>query len=111
VAFEASILRWLAQLRVITGAVYIVAVEASHTVAVHHALHIVISLHAVLCEVPSGKWVKEEFAQLVIFQLPKIAQALVRLGNPRAIVIFSFERLLQWLALRMALDAGVVAST
>lgn len=48
VAFEAKFLCGLAQLRVVARAMHVVAIEASHAVAVHHTLYEIVPLHAVL---------------------------------------------------------------
>ena len=47
VAVEAKIVGRLAELRVVVGAVDIVAGEAGYAAAVHHALHEIVALHAV----------------------------------------------------------------
>ena len=43
-----SCIGWLAQLRVVVGAMNIVAIEAGDAAAIHHALHEIVALHAVL---------------------------------------------------------------
>ena len=63
----------LRPLRVILGAMNIVATEACDSASVHHALHEIISLHAVLMS-SSVREVREGgLAKFVFFKLPKIA--------------------------------------
>ena len=47
-AIEAKFVRRFSQLRVVVRAMRIVAAEACDTATVHHALHEIISLHAIL---------------------------------------------------------------
>lgn len=53
----------LPQLRVIVGAVHIVARCAGHAMAVHHALNEIVALHAVFMRCPIGEMQEVGLAQ------------------------------------------------
>jgi hypothetical protein len=74
VAVEADLVAGLAELRVILGAVNVVTAEAGDAAAVHHALHEVISLHAVFVGGAIGEMREGGFAEFVFFELPVIAE-------------------------------------
>src|ERR1700691_3310092 len=74
VAFEAQLLRGLAKLRVVAGAVRVMTVGTSDSSTVHHALNEVVPLHPVLVRRTVGKIVEVGLAENVLFELPEIRQ-------------------------------------
>ena len=85
----------------------VVAGKTGDAVRVHGALHEIVALHAVLVRGAIGEMREGGFAELVFFELPEIAQVLARFITDGPIVIDAVDGLLQGLALRVALDAGV----
>ena len=71
---HAKLVRGFSQLRVIVRAMRIVATEASHPAPVHHALHEIIALHAVLVSGAVGVVRERRLAQCVFLKLPEILQ-------------------------------------
>ena len=110
VAIQANLVHRLAQLRVISGAVHVVAIEARDAAAVHHALHEIVSLHAILVRGAVGKMRESQLAQRVIFQLPVILQIQPHVIADRPVVVFPFDRIAERPPLRVALDAGVAGA-
>src|ERR1700722_9686977 len=106
VTIEAKAVGGLAQLRVIFGAVNVVATEAGDAAAVHHALHEIISLHAIFVRGAVGEMGEGGFAESVFLKLPIILQIQARVIADGPVVIFAFDRIGQRAALRVALDAG-----
>ena len=109
VAIQANLIRRLAQLRIIVGAMHIVARSAGNTMPVHHALRKVVALHPVLVCSAVGKEVESGLTQLAVFQLPVVLQPQADVVTDRPIVIFPIDRVRQRLSLRVALDAGIVS--
>ena len=66
VTIEAKAVGGLAQLRVIFGAVNVVATEAGDSAAVHHALHEIVSLHAIFMCGSIGEMREAQLPQGVI---------------------------------------------
>jgi hypothetical protein len=64
----------LAELRIVVGAVDIVAGSAGHSVTVHHALHNVVALHPVLVCCAIGKVQEICLAKGDVFKLPVVRQ-------------------------------------
>jgi hypothetical protein len=75
VAIQAELVSRLSQLRVVVRAMYVVATEAGDPTAVHHALHKIISLHAILVSRAVRVMGEGRLGQRVLFELPKILQA------------------------------------
>ena len=73
VASEADLIWRQPQFRVIRRAVHVVATEAGHAAAIHHALREIIALHAVLVRRAVGKMREGRLAERVLFELPVIA--------------------------------------
>ncbi len=94
-AVETNFIYRLAQLRVIFGPMHVVAIEAGDAAPVHHTLHKIISLHAVLVRGAVGEVGKSQFAKLVIFQLPEIPQIQPNAIPNRPVIIFSLDRIAQ----------------
>ena len=108
VAIQAKFIRGFAQLRVIVRAVYVVAVKAGDAAPVHDALRKIISLHAVLVRRAVWKMREAQLAERVILELPVVPQIQARVISDRPIVIFSFDRIGERTALRVALNASVI---
>jgi hypothetical protein len=92
VTIEAELANRLAQLRVIFRAVNVMTVETRDAATIHHALHEVVALYAVL--VCGSVWVVEEirwFAEPVAFQLPIIRQLQSPVIANRPIAILAFD--------------------
>ena len=88
----------------------IVAVKACDATAVHHALHEVIALHAVLVRRAICKMSERSLAEIVLFKLPIILEVESDMEADRPVVIFSFDGTGERASLRVALDAGVVGA-
>lgn len=73
-AIEAKFVRGFSQLRVVVRAMCVVAAEARDAATVHHALHEIISLHAILVGGAVGIMREGRVAECMFFQLPKVAQ-------------------------------------
>jgi len=54
-AVEANLIGWLPELRIIAGAVDVMARKAGYPVAIHDTLHKIIALHPVLVRGAVGK--------------------------------------------------------
>jgi hypothetical protein len=108
VAIEAQNIDGLEQVGVVSGSVHIVATEAGHATGIHHAIHEIITLHSILVAGTVGEMGKGCLAELVVFELPVILKIQANLKTHRPIVIFPFDLVLQWAALRMALHADIV---
>ncbi len=61
-------------MRIIFGAVDIVAAEAGDAAPVHYTLHEIVALHAVFVRGAIGEVCEGGLAESVLFQLPKIAE-------------------------------------
>src|SRR5580698_2309414 len=107
VTIETEFVGGLPQLRIVIGAVNVVATEAGHSSPIHYALHEIISLHTVLVRSAVGEMRKGLIAEFVFFELPEIAKIQANAVANRPIEIPSFHRIFQWATLRMAADAGV----
>ena len=77
---------------------------------VHDALDEVVALHPVLVGGAVGEVREGRFAEFVIFESPEILEVLPDLESYRPVVVVSFDRVLQRLSLRMALNADVVGA-
>jgi hypothetical protein len=93
VAVEANLINWLSQLRVVVRAVHVVAIEAGYAAAIHHALHKIITLHAVFVRRAVCKMREALFAEFVIFELPEIREILTYMVADGPVVITSFHRI------------------
>ncbi len=72
-AVQAKPVGGLAKLRVIIGAMNVVAGEAGNAAAVHEALHEIVALHAVFVGGAIGEMGEGGLAERVVFELPEIA--------------------------------------
>ncbi len=88
-AFQAHYVRRLQQVRIVFGAMHIVATEAAHAVRVHLAGNEVVALHPVLVRRSVREMRERLLAELVLFQLPEILQILARLEADRPVVILA----------------------
>ena len=107
-AVEAQRIAGLAHHGDVVPAMRIVTTEAGDAAGIHQTVDEVVSLHAVLVPGPVREMGEGGLAELVLFELPVIRQPLADIEAHRPIVILSRDRILQWLALGVALDAGVV---
>ena len=73
-AVETKFVDGLAKLGVVLRAVYIVAIEASDSAPVHHALHEIIALHAVLVSGAIREVREGCLTKFVLFERPKVCQ-------------------------------------
>src|SRR5215510_15042285 len=109
-AREAKLVRRLDEVRVVTGAMDIMAAEAGDAAPIHEALHEIISLHAILVTGAFREMRETRLAELVFLQFPVIFQIQPLMKPDRPVVVLSLDRILQRLSLRMALDAGVAGA-
>jgi hypothetical protein len=107
---KAELGRGLDQVRIVSRSMNIVATKARDATTVHHALHEIIPLHPVLVTSAVGKMHECCFAQLVLLEPPKIPQVQSLLETNGPIVILALNGILQWLSLRVALNAHVVVA-
>src|SRR6266404_6141791 len=87
---------------------HVVATEAGDPPPVHHALHEVIPLHAILMRCAVRKVRKGQLPQTVLLQLPEILQMQPRAKADGPIIVFSLDRTAWRASLRMALNTSVV---
>ena len=73
-AVKAQHVSGFAQLRVVVRAMHVVTAEARHPAAVHHALHKIISLHAIFVRRALREVREGGLAKRMVFQLPEITQ-------------------------------------
>src|SRR6185503_19141677 len=88
----------------------IMAAETGHAVLVHRALDEIIPLHPVLVRGAVREMRERRLAEFVLLELPVIFQVAAHLKTNRPVVILTGDRILQWLALRVALDARVAGA-
>ena len=107
-AIQTKLVGWLSELRVISGAVSVVTIEACDSASVHHALHEIVSLHAVLVcgSIRIMKKIRGR-AESMILELPIVPELPAHVVANRPIVILAFDRIRERLSLRMALDACI----
>jgi len=74
VALQTELVGGLAKLRVVFGAVHVVAAKTGDSAAVHDALHKIISLHAIFMGGAVGVMRKGRLAKRVLPELPEILQ-------------------------------------
>src|SRR3984893_11636824 len=85
----------------------VVATEAGDAPRVHEAVNEVVALHPILVRSPVGEMGERRLAELVIFQFPKIVQALAHVEAHGPVIGVSDTGRDQTLPLRMALYARV----
>ena len=98
-AVETKFVDGLAKLGVVLRAVYIVAIEASDSAPVHHALHEIIALHAVLMSGAVSEVRESSLAEFVLFEGPKICQLKSHTIAHRPIKVRALNRTGQWTSL------------
>ena len=105
---QAKLVGWLAELCLISGAVRVVTIETGDAAPVHHALHKIVSLHAVLVRGPIRE-VKKICGrpESMIFQLPVLSELPPYVVANRPIIVLAFNRVRERLSLRMTLDARI----
>ena len=77
----------------------IVTARAGHAVAIHHALHEVVALHAVLVCRAIREMREGGLAELVFFEVPEILQLFALLESRRPVHVLAFDRVMQRLSL------------
>src|SRR5580704_3057894 len=91
VTIEAKAVGGLAQLRIIFGAVNVVATGAGDATAIHHALHEIISLHTIFVRGAIGKMSEGGLAESVLFKFPVILQIQTGVVIDGPVVISAFD--------------------
>ena len=86
------------------------ATEAGDAAAIHHTLHEIIALHAILVRSAIRKMSEARLAELVLFELPIILEVESGVESDRPVVIFALDGIRERAALRMALDASIVGT-
>src|SRR5438477_1927545 len=84
------------------------AAEAGDTAPIHHALHEIVPLHAILVRGTVGEMCERRRAELVLLELPVVAQIPALMEPDGPVVVLAKHRVGKRLPLRMALDAGIV---
>src|SRR5215469_10198947 len=97
----------LAELRIVLGAMYIVARCAGDPAPVHHTLGKVISLHTILMSRAVGEIIESGLSQRTVLELPVIGQFEPDVIADWPVVVLPLDRLRSRLSLGMARDAGV----
>ena len=69
---HADLVRGLDELRVVSRSMHIMAIEACDVVPVHHALHEIVALHAVLVRRAVREIVKIGLPQRAVFEPPEV---------------------------------------
>ena len=95
------------ELRGLLRAMRIVAAEAGHAVLIHRALHVVVTLHAVLVSGAVRPVRSGLLAEHMLFQPPEVGQTISRLITNRPVVVETLDRIADRLALGMTLDTGI----
>ena len=108
VTIQTKVVGRLAELCLISRAVRVVTIETGDSAPVHHALHKIVSLHAILVG-GSIREVKKICGrpENMIFQLPVVSELPPYAIANRPIVILALNRVREWLSLRMTLDARI----
>src|SRR5580693_9345086 len=83
------------------------ATEAGDAACIHQTGREIVALHAVLVRRAICKMCEGGLAKLVILKLPEIVEVEAHLKPDRPIVIFSVDRIVEGLALRVTLNTGV----
>ncbi len=108
VAFETQYVGRLDQQSIVVGAVNIMATGAFHAMRVHHALDEIVALHAVFVRRAIRVMCERRLAEPVFFELPEILQLAAHVKPYGPVIIFAFNRVLERLPLRVALNTGIV---
>ncbi len=95
-------------MRVIPGAMYVVAIETGNAATIHHALNEIVALHAVLV-CGAVREIKKilRFSKSVVFQLPIVRELQSHVIANGPIVILAPDWIREWLSLRVTLDASI----
>ena len=104
---QAELIYGLSELGIVFRAVNVVTGGTTNTPLVHHALHEIVTLHAVLVRRSIGEVEKVSLAEISGFQGPIVREMSGHVIADGPVVCFSFDKLSLWLTLRVALDAGV----
>ena len=85
----------------------IVATETGDSPAVHHALHEIVALHAILVRGAVREIVKVGLVQRMVFKFPEILKLKANVIPDGPVVVPPLDRDGQRASLRMALDASI----
>ena len=99
VAGDAQVTGRFNQVRIVRRAMDVVAAEAGHTTAIHHALHEVIALHPILVSGALGEVHEIRLTELVVLELPVVSQSSALMKTDRPIVVLPEHRIRQRLSL------------
>jgi hypothetical protein len=87
--------------------VHIVATETRHAAAVRHTLDEIIALHPVFVSRSIGKMHEVGLTKPVFLEPPEILQVQALMKIDRPVVVQTVDRIVERLALRMTLNAGI----
>jgi len=107
-AIQADCIGGLPKHRRVRGAVHVVTAEAGHPTGVHQALHEIVALHAVLVRGAVREVGERLHPQLMLLELPEVAQIFVDPESNRPIVVLAADGVGEGLTLRVALYAHVI---
>ncbi len=91
VAVQTNFIERFAQLCVVIRAVDVMTIEAGNAAAVHHALHEIVALHAIFVGGAVREVGEGEFAEIVVFELPVIAEIEPDMIADRPIVVMALD--------------------
>jgi hypothetical protein len=107
-AVKAQLICWLAELGVVVSAVDIVTRGTSDSVAIHYALHEIISLHAVLVRCAIRKMQEVGLTKGDVFELPVVLKAQADVVTDRPVVSSPVDEASTRSPLGVTLNARVV---
>ena len=105
---EAQFLCQLAQVRVVAGAVDIMAGGAGYAVAIYHALHKIITLHSVLVRSRVSKVDESGLPESNVLQFSIVCETETNVITDRPVIGFTLNQIAPRLPLRVALNARIV---
>ena len=98
-AVEADLVGWLAKLRLVRSPVNVMARCASNPALIHHALHKIVALHAILMRGSIGKVQKICLPESDVFEFPVVLQFLPNVLTNRPVIGFALDQFGFWLSL------------
>jgi hypothetical protein len=104
---QTDLVNRLSKLRIVAGAMCVMATETCNAASIHDALHEVVPLHPVLARRSVGEIRKAGLTKRVVFQHPEILQLKSYVVPNWPVVVPPFNGTGTGSSLRMALDAGV----
>ena len=100
----------LSQIRIVPGAVNIMAVVAGDSTRIHQALHEIIPLHPVLVRGTVAVMCKGGRPKSVLLEFPVVTQVQAHAESDGPVVVFAVDGIRFGLALGMTLNARIVRS-